>query len=91
KGCVFPGCDMPGLWTEKHHIQPWEDGGPSNYANGCLLCRRHHTLIHHSDWEIRPAPDGHPEIIPPATHDPHRKPLRNTLNHQPQFSWPQPA
>ncbi|MET3808423.1 hypothetical protein ABIB25_005452 [Nakamurella sp. UYEF19] len=72
-------------------MQPWEDGGPSNYSNGCLLCRRHHTLIHHSDWEIRPAPDGQPEIIPPATHDPTRTPLRNTLNHQPQFSWPQRA
>ncbi len=52
QGCIFPGCDMPGLWTENHHIRHWADGGASDYRNGCLLCRRHHTFVHVGDWTV---------------------------------------
>ena len=88
RGCVFPGCDIPGQWTERHHIHHWADGGHSDYTNGALLCRRHHTLIHQGHWHIRLAPDGAPEIIPPTTIDPQQTPQRNTLHHPPQFAWP---
>jgi len=87
-GCVFPGCHIRGLWAEYHHIHHWADGGPSDYTNAALLCRRHHTLIHHGQWHIRLAPDGQPEIIPPTTHDPTRQPLHNTLHKPPEFEWP---
>ena len=91
-GCVFPGCDIPGLWAEHHHIHHWADGGPSNYHNGVLLCRRHHTLVHHSDWQIQLAPhDGVAELIPPATHDPLQRPQRNTLHRPPTYPWPTPS
>jgi hypothetical protein len=49
-GCVFPGCDRPPKWCDAHHLRPWEDDGPTDLANGCLLCRRHHTVIHSKGW-----------------------------------------
>jgi hypothetical protein len=44
-----------------------------------LLCRRHHTLIHHSDWEVW-IRDRLPEFIPPSFIDAERKPRRNRLH-----------
>ena len=52
-GCVFPGCDRKPKWCDAHHLRPWEDDGPTNLDNGCLLCRRHHTLIHHKGWTLQ--------------------------------------
>jgi 5-methylcytosine-specific restriction protein A len=69
-GCVFPGCDRKPKWCDAHHLKPWEDDGPTDLDNGCLLCRRHHTLIHHRGWTLERAagtgtftatsPDGRP-------------------------------
>jgi len=78
KQCVFPGCDRPARWSDLHHIQFWVDGGPTGVANGAVLCGYHHTLIHHGDWTIRMAKDGHPEVIPPPWIDPDQRPRRNT-------------
>jgi hypothetical protein len=52
-GCRYPGCDKPPSWCEAHHIAYWaRDKGPTNTANGILLCRYHHMLIHNAGWEI---------------------------------------
>ncbi len=88
-GCVFPGCGMPGRWAEFHHIQHWADGGPSDLHNGCLLCKRHHMLIHQEQWQVRMGADRLPEIIPPTSHDLEQRPLRNTQHRPPVFAWPQ--
>jgi HNH endonuclease len=82
-------CSMPGKWAEFHHIRPWNNGGPSDPHNGCLLCRRHHTLIHQDEWQIRLGADRLPEIIPPTSHDLEQRPLRNTLHRPPVRTWPQ--
>ncbi len=43
--CAVPGCDATrGLHA--HHIQHWEDGGPTELANLVLLCPYHHRLHH---------------------------------------------
>jgi hypothetical protein len=78
-GCAFPTCDRPSGWTDCHHVRHWADGGPTTLTNLVLLCRRHHTLIHHSDWEVR-IRDRLPEFIPPAFIDAERKPRRNKLH-----------
>ena len=78
-GCSFPTCDRPAQWTDAHHVVSWLDGGPTAVANMTLLCRRHHSLVHHSDWEVR-IRDQLPEFLPPAFIDPDRKPRRNTLH-----------
>lgn len=77
KGCAFPLCDRPALWCDAHHMVSWLDGGPTSVANGVLLCRHHHRLIHCGKWAVRLGTDGLPEFIPPAYIDPARRPRRN--------------
>jgi Domain of unknown function (DUF222)/HNH endonuclease len=48
--CRFPGCNMPAAFTDVHHVWHWIRGGPTNRENCCLLCRRHHTMIHKGGW-----------------------------------------
>lgn len=47
--CTFPGCTTPAKWTEKHHLTHWIDGGATGLDNGCLLCARHHTIVHRDE------------------------------------------
>ncbi|MDG9674507.1 HNH endonuclease signature motif containing protein [Micromonospora sp. DH14] len=77
RGCAFPGCDRPPRWCDAHHIHHWADGGSTNLANAVLLCGHHHRHLHHSDWTVRLADDGHPEFTPPAWLDPEQLPRRN--------------
>ncbi|HXF02041.1 MAG TPA: DUF222 domain-containing protein [Arthrobacter sp.] len=77
KGCAFPGCTMPALWTEAHHIVPWWAGGRTDVNNGVCLCGLHHDLIEQGNWEINVL-KGIPWFTPPDYIDPRRKPLRNT-------------
>ncbi|QIV80823.1 HNH endonuclease signature motif containing protein [Mycolicibacterium frederiksbergense] len=67
-GCAHPGCGRPVSWCDAHHIQPWASGGHTSIDNGVLLCRLHHTAIHHGGWQVYLGPDRHPWFIPP--HDP---------------------
>ncbi|MET7947197.1 DUF222 domain-containing protein [Micromonospora sp. NPDC005324] len=76
-GCAFPGCDRPPRWCDAHHIHHWADGGPTSLDNAVLLCGHHHRHLHHTDWAVRLAGDGHPEFVPPAWLDPEQVPRRN--------------
>ena len=67
-GCAHPGCGRPVSWCDAHHIQPWSNGGHTSIDNGVLLCRLHHSAIHHGGWQVYLGPDRHPWFIPP--HDP---------------------
>jgi hypothetical protein len=80
KGCSFPNCDRKPRWCDGHHIKHWLHGGKTDLRNLTLLCRRHHRLIHHSEWDVRMTSSGMPEFIPPAWLDRDRKPLRNALH-----------
>ncbi len=77
QGCVFPGCERPPAWTEAHHRIPWSQGGATDIDNGCLFCSFHHHLIHQGEWDLVLAPDGITEVIPPASIDPQRRPIRH--------------
>ncbi|MEU5872944.1 DUF222 domain-containing protein [Glycomyces sp. NPDC047369] len=77
RGCAFPGCDRPPRWCDAHHIHHWANGGTTSLDNAVLLCGHHHRHIHHSDWTVRLAADGHPEFTPPAWLDPEQLPRRN--------------
>ncbi|MGG7380223.1 HNH endonuclease signature motif containing protein, partial [Escherichia coli] len=50
-GCTAEGCDRPAGWCHAHHDIPFSQGGPTNLEHGRLLCARHHTLIHHRDYQ----------------------------------------
>ncbi|KRD05193.1 hypothetical protein ASE48_18520 [Mycobacterium sp. Root265] len=67
-GCAHPGCGRPVSWCDAHHITPWASGGATSIDNGVLLCRLHHTAIHHGGWQVYLGADRHPWFIPP--HDP---------------------
>jgi hypothetical protein len=77
KGCVWRGCDRPPAWCEAHHITAWSRGGPTDLANGCLLCSFHHHLLHRGEWAIRMSKDHVPDVIPPRRIDPEQRPLRH--------------
>ncbi|WP_331250681.1 HNH endonuclease signature motif containing protein [Mycolicibacterium bacteremicum] len=66
-GCAHPGCGRPVSWCDAHHIRPWSEGGQTSLDNGVLLCRLHHSLIHHGGWQVYLGRDRHPWFIPPHT------------------------
>ena len=83
QGCSFPRCDVPATSCEAHHIRPWMAGGPTALDNLVLLCRGHHGLVEpakyaaRDQWQVRIAPDGLPEFVPPARTEPDRRPVRH--------------
>jgi hypothetical protein len=52
-GCIAEGCDRPPAWCEAHHIDEWlRHGGRTDLADGVLLCRHHHLLVHNRGWRV---------------------------------------
>lgn len=73
-GCRFGHCDRPPSMCESHHIRFWaRDGGQTNIADGVLLCKFHHLLIHNNGWEIERIGADY-FLVPPADVDPARTP-----------------
>ncbi len=68
-------CGTPPSHTQVHHIVHWADGGETSLHNGCLLCQRCHTQVHHNGWDVVMGFDRHPWLIPPVEIDPRRRPL----------------
>ncbi|HEY1117655.1 MAG TPA: hypothetical protein VGE43_08115, partial [Acidimicrobiales bacterium] len=50
--CVFPSCTRPPRMCDVHHLEHRSEGGPTKTANGALLCRFHHRLLHHHGWNL---------------------------------------
>lgn len=66
-GCRFPGCDRPPEWTEAHHINEWlRDSGRTDLADGILLCRQHHMLVHNMGWRITRTGAADYHLLPPS-------------------------
>jgi hypothetical protein len=73
-GCRWPDCDRPASWCEAHHINQWaRDQGNTDIADGILLCRYHHLLLHDNHWDITRT-GGQYWLLPPADEDPARTP-----------------
>ena len=73
-GCRFPGCERPPSWCEAHHIIPWSHGGRTDLADGILLCRHHHLLLHDNGWRVTRR-DSNYFLVPPASLDQNRTPI----------------
>lgn len=71
-GCTVPGCDRPASWSEVHHIVPWSEGGSTDLADGVLLCRHHHMLLHNNGWRIGRSGSEYWMYPPPAISKPFR-------------------
>ena len=78
-GCV--GCGLRPQVCDAHHIEPWDQNGPTDITNLVLLCPRCHTKVHKHGHTIetdsktgryrlqpppRPSPMTHPPPTPPA-------------------------
>jgi hypothetical protein len=63
-GCLAPGCDRPPSWCEVHHIHEFGRGGATDLADGVLLCRHHHMLVHNNRWRVERR-DGRYWFVPP--------------------------
>ncbi|NYF11196.1 hypothetical protein HDC94_002352 [Leifsonia sp. AK011] len=72
-GCIWPGCDRPPSWCEAHHIVEWSRNGRTDIADGVLLCKHHHLLVHNNGWQIIRRGSQY-AIVPPAAIDPSRTP-----------------
>jgi Domain of unknown function (DUF222) len=60
-GCRMPGCDAGPEDCEAHHaLIHWDDGGPTDIANGLAVCRGsgHHRFIHEGGWTVTGDPNG---------------------------------
>jgi hypothetical protein len=66
-GCRIATCDCPPEWTEAHHINEWlRDGGRTDLADGILLCRRHHMMVHNLGFRIVRVGAAEYQLVPPA-------------------------
>ena len=73
-GCRWTDCNSPPSWSEAHHVEHWKrDNGRTDLADGILLCRYHHMLLHNNHWDLYRDADGF-WLVPPASVDPKRQP-----------------
>ncbi|BDE15221.1 hypothetical protein MKCMC460_40810 [Mycobacterium sp. 20KCMC460] len=97
--CVVPGCGATrGLHA--HHLQHWEDGGPTELHNLALVCPYHHRAHHRglitltgpadqltvTDSNGRPLPTGS-LARPPTTAPPDVKPCTGPTGERAQWWW----
>jgi hypothetical protein len=61
-----------------HHIHEFSKGGSTDVADGVLLCRHHHLLVHNNGWRITRLEHAY-SLIPPPEIDPDQRaiPLRS--------------
>lgn len=62
--CRFPGCHARA--RDIDHTIDHARGGPTHIRNLAGFCRRHHTLKHHSPWQVRQLGGGHLEWTSPT-------------------------
>lgn len=71
-GCASCGQNI--AYVEAHHIDWWErDAGPTDLANGVMLCSFCHHMIHREGWQIHASP-REVWFIPPPHVDPAQAP-----------------
>ncbi len=100
--CVVPGCGATrGLHA--HHLQHWEDGGPTELHNLVLLCPFHHRLHHRGGITLTGPADQlvvtdragrrlEPGSLarPPTTPPPQVPPYRGPSGEPIQWKWYHP-
>ena len=56
--CRFPGCGQLPRECDVDHTQDHALGGSTDAGNLGTLCRRHHSLKHHTPWHVEHLGDG---------------------------------
>jgi Domain of unknown function (DUF222) len=79
RGCTAPGCDVPGYFTEVHHVTPWAKTHTTEINDLALACGAQHKIAEQG-WTTRKNHRGDTEWIPPPHLD-HGQPRINTFHH----------
>ena len=65
--CRHPGCGNRASWADLDHVIPQGRGGPTDCANLCCRCRRHHRLkTHAGGWHFELRSDGLLSVTTPS-------------------------
>lgn len=83
RGCTRPGCDVPGYWSEVHHVDSWAHGGKTDVNNLTLACKPDNGIAEEG-WQTRKLSNGDTEWIPPAHLD-HGQPRTNGYHHPERY------
>ena len=68
-GCAV--CAASNSFCQAHHVIWWENGGPTDIDNLCLLCSDcHHKQIHELGAQLTRGPDGKFSLEPPPNRPP---------------------
>jgi hypothetical protein len=62
--CAIPDCPLDVRFCQAHHVEEWNDFGPTDIDNLVLLCHRHHQMVHEGRWRIEMR-DGFPHFFRP--------------------------
>lgn len=69
-GCTRPGCDVPGYWTEVHHVQGWAGTGRTDIDTLTLACGPDNRLVDdNGGWTTTINAHGQVEWTPPPQLD----------------------
>jgi hypothetical protein len=60
--CAVEGCGRPASWGDAHHLEAWSEGGPTDLADGVLICPPHHRYADHPDYNVRRLRPGRIQI-----------------------------
>jgi hypothetical protein len=52
QACAFPNCGRPASRCDLDHTIPWHENGPTCPCNMSPLCRHHHRLKQHPQWQL---------------------------------------
>ena len=67
RACRFPNCGQRTGWADRDHVIPHAEGGATDCANLCCLCRSHHRLKTHArGWRFVMDPDGTLHVTTPS-------------------------
>jgi hypothetical protein len=67
RNCRHYGCGNRAGWADLDHVLAHADGGETDCANLCCLCRRHHRLKTHArGWRYVMTPDGVLTVTTPS-------------------------
>jgi hypothetical protein len=65
--CRWPGCHIPAQRCDKDHSIPFPQGCTC-VENLICLCRTHHFLKTHGNWQVLLLPDGTYQVTDPTGH-----------------------
>ena len=81
-GCI--GCASPPERCEAHHIQHWQDDGPTDMPNLAQLCPGCHHLVHDCNWQVCRDPGSRHRIeAPPDPFPDHGTSTYHLAQHSP--------